>query len=327
MFVMCRRQASSDKFSIRRVKVIKSNTDNPFRHDFTRKVFVYFMKTKDAVLNCFREFKAEVENQQESRIKILRIDNGTEFINKAMQLELKKSGIVHQTTVPLPPEQNGLAERMNRTLIEKARAMFLQKKDVFISRDVVFHEDNFHYKIQNENTNEVPKYTAVVGVHPIEKQENLVIENDYESCSSNPEFEEGDNEEDPSVATSSSETHDPVSTLSVQFDVGSQQIDEDNPDLPEAGESALSLRSERILKLPRVVYNAETVNILEELEDMEDMLSRDDKEKWKEAMQSEMKSFEENDTWKCVDKPAGANIIKTKWVFKKKLDEMDNVRY
>lgn len=94
-----------------------------FIDDYTRKVKVYFIKSKDEVINCFREFKAEVENQKGMSIKILRTDNGKEYLNKQMAAELKKSGIIHQTTVPYTPEQNGLAERMNRNLMEKARAM------------------------------------------------------------------------------------------------------------------------------------------------------------------------------------------------------------
>lgn len=64
-----------------------------------------------------------VETQTNKKIKIIRSDNGREFCNAEFNNYLKKMGIVHQTTCPYTPEQNGLCERMNRTLVVKARCM------------------------------------------------------------------------------------------------------------------------------------------------------------------------------------------------------------
>lgn len=64
-----------------------------------------------------------VETQTNKKIKIIRSDNGREFCNAEFNNYLKKMGIVHQTTCPYTPEQNGLCERINRTLVEKARCM------------------------------------------------------------------------------------------------------------------------------------------------------------------------------------------------------------
>lgn len=94
-----------------------------FIDDHTRKVFVYFLKRKNETFRVFQEFKAMVETQTGRKIKILRSDNGTEYVNGQMDALLKRHGILHQTTMPHTPEQNGLAEKMNRTLIEKAKAM------------------------------------------------------------------------------------------------------------------------------------------------------------------------------------------------------------
>lgn len=91
--------------------------------DFSRKVFVYFLKLKSEVTDVFVDFQRMVENQCGCRIKILRTDNGLEYMNEGLSAVLRKSGIRHQTSIPYTPEQNGLAERMNRTLCEKARCM------------------------------------------------------------------------------------------------------------------------------------------------------------------------------------------------------------
>ncbi|KAL0849649.1 hypothetical protein ABMA28_013903 [Loxostege sticticalis] len=96
-----------------------------FIDDFTRKVFVYLLTNKSDVFNKFKEFKAYAENQLSTTIKILRTDNGREYLSNDFQTFLKKSGIIHQTSVPYTPQQNGLAERMNRTLLERARCMII----------------------------------------------------------------------------------------------------------------------------------------------------------------------------------------------------------
>lgn len=99
-----------------------------FIDDYSRKVVVYGMAKKSMVLEIFKEFKLKAEQQTGKLIKILRSDNGTEYCNGAMSEFLRSSGIIHQTTVPYTPEQNGVAERMNRTLVEKARCMLFDAK-------------------------------------------------------------------------------------------------------------------------------------------------------------------------------------------------------
>jgi transposase InsO family protein len=70
----------------------------------------------------FLKFKALVENRQVSKLR-LRTDNGGEYCNKAFDNFLATNGIIHETTVPYLPHQNGVAERLNHTNIEKARHM------------------------------------------------------------------------------------------------------------------------------------------------------------------------------------------------------------
>jgi transposase InsO family protein len=94
-----------------------------FTDDYTRKTFGYLLKTKSEVFSKFVEFKHLVENQTGLKIKKFRSDNGREFVNHEMTTFMKENGIVHQKTVPYNPQQNGVAERVNRTVIEKARSM------------------------------------------------------------------------------------------------------------------------------------------------------------------------------------------------------------
>jgi len=96
--------------------------------DKTHYIWVYPLKTKDQVFERFKEWQAEVENFTGKRVKTLRSDNGGEFTSKVFQAHLKACGIRHELTIPKTPEQNGKAERLNRTLVETTRAMLLDAK-------------------------------------------------------------------------------------------------------------------------------------------------------------------------------------------------------
>lgn len=66
-------------------------------------------------METFVEFKTLVENQTGKRIKVLRIDNGREYVNKAFENYMKRNGI-NQFTITYTPQQNGIAERANRII-------------------------------------------------------------------------------------------------------------------------------------------------------------------------------------------------------------------
>ncbi|CAB3988910.1 Retrovirus-related Pol poly from transposon TNT 1-94 [Paramuricea clavata] len=94
-----------------------------FIDDKSRFTAVYFMKTKDQLLDKFKEYEAMVTNITGKKIMILRSDNGGEYTSKEFVNYLKEKGIQHQLSVPRTPQQNGVAERMNRTIQETARSM------------------------------------------------------------------------------------------------------------------------------------------------------------------------------------------------------------
>jgi hypothetical protein len=94
-----------------------------FIDDFSRKTWIYFMKTKDEVFSRFQEFKALVENQTGRKIKVLRSDNGGEYTSNDFKSFCTQAGIKRELTVPHNPQQNGVAERKNRAIIGVAKAM------------------------------------------------------------------------------------------------------------------------------------------------------------------------------------------------------------
>lgn len=99
-----------------------------FIDDYSRMTYIYFMKQKSEAFQHFQDYKAKVENQLNRKIKIFRSDNGKEFCNRIYDDYLRKNGILHQKSNPYTPEQNGLAERFNRTIVEKAKCLLFDAK-------------------------------------------------------------------------------------------------------------------------------------------------------------------------------------------------------
>ena len=94
-----------------------------FIDDHSRKTWIYFLKTKIEVFKQFQEFKALVETQIGRKIKVLRSDNGGEYILGEFVDYCAEVGIKREFIVPYNPQQNGVAERKNRSIIGAAKAM------------------------------------------------------------------------------------------------------------------------------------------------------------------------------------------------------------
>ncbi|GJX65184.1 putative ribonuclease H-like domain-containing protein [Tanacetum coccineum] len=88
--------------------------------DYSRFTWVFFLATKDETSGILKSFITEIENLVDKKVKIIRCDNGTEFKNKVMSEFCEQKGIKREFSVARTPQQNGVAERRNRTLIEAA---------------------------------------------------------------------------------------------------------------------------------------------------------------------------------------------------------------
>ncbi len=111
-----------------------------FTDDYSRYATVFFLKSKSEVLSKFVEYLNGVENQTHHKIKklnildnatqvkMIRSDNGGEYTSRDFAKYCADKGILHEFTTPYTPEQNGVAERLNRTIMEAARSMLYQAK-------------------------------------------------------------------------------------------------------------------------------------------------------------------------------------------------------
>lgn len=91
--------------------------------DFTRYNWVYLLKNKSDTFSCFVNWYNLIKN-----IKNIRTDNGKEFISNRFKNFCDEKGIIHQTTVPYNPQQNGRAERLNGVLVTAASTILEDAK-------------------------------------------------------------------------------------------------------------------------------------------------------------------------------------------------------
>ncbi|KAG7536931.1 Reverse transcriptase RNA-dependent DNA polymerase [Arabidopsis suecica] len=98
-----------------------------FIDEKSKYTWITLLPSKDRVYDAFINFQNHVTNQFNAKIKILRTDNGGEYTSNKLKDHLEKCGILHQTSCPYNPQQNGVAERKNRHLMEVSRAMMFQK--------------------------------------------------------------------------------------------------------------------------------------------------------------------------------------------------------
>ena len=101
--------------------------------DYSRFTWVFFLHDKCQVQENVKIFVRRAQKESGVPIKKVRSDNGTEFKNTLVEEFLDEEGIKHEFLTPYTPQQNGIVERKNRTLIDMARTMLDEYKtpDIF----------------------------------------------------------------------------------------------------------------------------------------------------------------------------------------------------
>jgi transposase InsO family protein len=91
--------------------------------DFSRFTWVFFLQDKSETQGTLTRFLRRAQNEFDLKVKKIRSDNGTEFKNLQVEEYLEEEGVKHEFSAPYTPQQNGVVERKNRTLIDMARTM------------------------------------------------------------------------------------------------------------------------------------------------------------------------------------------------------------
>jgi transposase InsO family protein len=126
--------------------------------DYTRMTAVCFLKNKLEDFEKFKIYKEMVENEKDSKIKLLRSDNEGEFTSKEFMDYYSSHGIKRKFFVARTPQQNGVVERKNRTVEEMARTMLMDSKltDIFWTQEVHIEVHIQNKVMLKNNTDKTP---------------------------------------------------------------------------------------------------------------------------------------------------------------------------
>ena len=91
-----------------------------FTDDKTRLTHLYLLRKKDEAFKTYTEYEAWVSTQLSAKIKILHTDRGGEYLGKEFVKHLKSKGTISKLTIHDTPQHNGVAERRNRTIVERS---------------------------------------------------------------------------------------------------------------------------------------------------------------------------------------------------------------
>ena len=360
--------------------VVVSDVCGPFQEDsvggsryfvtfidvFSRYCKVYFIKNKSDVADKVVEYVENVKTRFGKTPKVLRSDRGGEYTCGKVQDYLKKQGIEFQCTVGYAPQQNGIAERKNRSLVEAARTMmddaklpkrwwaeavntanYIQNRVVGqaasgIPYEMMFGEtpkfedlhkfgEDVFMKIPDAKRKKLDdkavkvkflgydqaskgyrladiKNNKVVISREVEFLNGRCVEVDLESCKEvkveNSEAEsDADEEETESIDESDYDTN---GEADAEIPVRRSQRENKGTLPARYGDYMMSMSEDE----PRNFKEAQT---------------SPNRGKWFQAMQEELKSISDNETWELMDLPEGRKAIGSKWVYKVKYNQDGSV--
>ena len=340
------------------------------KDDYSHFRKVFFLKNKSEVKDCFVKFLKFAYCATGNKIKTLRTDNGTEFVNHDMKRLLEKKGIVHQTTIPYSPQQNGKAEREMRTVVEAARTMLkdaglgkslwaeatstavyvlnrsgtssIQNKtpyELYFNKE---HNDLKFKRFGSEVYVHIPKekrrkwdakgkkgifvgydnYSKGYRVY-FEKERNVTIHRDVSFV---PQQHVSGNKETDYMDTSN---ENPGSVKVEVADNVEIELSHDEEEETETQKVPYNLRKRSQLVMPERMKDFEVYLTSSHLQDepssYKQAMKSSDAENWKMAMNTEMNTLLENNTWTEVKKPENVKIINSRWVYKVKRNETGEI--
>lgn len=327
-----------------------------FIDDFSRMTWVYFIKEKSEVFGVFKRFKALVEKQSGKHIKALRSDRGKEYNSHEFDKFCEDEGIERQLTVAYTPQQNGVSERKNRTVMEMARSMLKEKglPNTFWAEAVytaVYIMNRCPTKAVQDKTpieawsgkKPSAKHLRVFGsicyIHvPKEKRHKLEDKTErgiflgYSTQSKGYRIYNlpakkliisRDVEIDESASWNWDEEKVERSNLSIPMQKPQviEEVEEEateDPGTPYSPPQQQTSPESTPRRVRSLVDIYQTCNLAILEPESFEQASR--QEVWVKAMEEEIKMIEKNNTWELVDCPRDKDIIGVKWVYKTKLN-------
>eukprot|EP00877_Chromochloris_zofingiensis_P014640 jgi/Chrzof1/942/Cz01g34180.t1 len=328
-----------------------------FLDDYTGLSVVALLKQKSDISKVVPDVFNMLEKQSNNQVKGVRTDNGGEYVNNVLNSYYSSKGIIAQHTVPYSPQQNGKAERLNRTLLDKARSMladarlpsqlwgeavvtanYLRNRSpaagktatpwelFFGSRPSVSHLRVFGAKafaqIPKEKRGKLDPRSQrgiMVGYEPNVKGYRLLLPNNTITVSRDVVFDEGD--QPGAIDTNFYPDLEDELDVTAAINIGSNAA-------PSANTSGTAEPPPSVAAPVNPPISAQTMENTSEIVEpatYEEALQSDCAEQWQQAMDSEYASLIANGTWTLEKPPTDIRPIPVKWVYKVKRDTSGNI--
>nr|GEV13901.1 ribonuclease H-like domain, reverse transcriptase, RNA-dependent DNA polymerase [Tanacetum cinerariifolium] len=252
--------------------------------DCTRFMWAYFLTSKDQAFSTFKEFRQHIEMEMRMKLRMLRINKGGEFTSNEFTKYCKENGKARKLTMPYSPQQNGVLERRNRTVLSTTSSiMKAMKLPLTFWAEAVKHS----IYILNKETSTQDTFLASFVVEGVDNKNPTPVN-----------MENNDNtyqEQEPITDPDS-----PITPQAYTY----------NPNLEEEEEVTISSLGSSDHKFDDTPKREEPRNYKEASKD----------EKWIEAMEIELDSINKNNIWTLTTLPMNQKAIGLKWVFKTKRD-------
>lgn len=316
-----------------------------FIDDYTRMCWVYFLSSKASVFSIFKRFKKLVEVQSGSTLRILRTDNGGEYTSNEFEEFLQQHGVIHQVTVPYSPQQNGVSERKNRTVMEMARSIIFEKKlpKTFWAEAVatsVYLLNRLATKAVSDKTpieawsgnkpsvQHLKIFGCICYYHVPEVKRSKLDEKARKGVFVGYATESKGYRifdlHDSKIAISRDVTFDEEAywdwnekEVKRHVDENSGTQDDTHYDVTNEPEFNVQDTTDTdVLRTRPLADLYESCNFV--IVEPESYMDASKHDVWIDAMKSELEMIKKNNTWKLVDLPEGKNAIGVKWVYRTK---------
>nr|GFB42685.1 retrovirus-related Pol polyprotein from transposon TNT 1-94 [Tanacetum cinerariifolium] len=303
-----------------------------FTDDFSRYGYVYLLKHKHEVFENFKVFKSEVELQLRKKIKALCFDRGGEYLSQEFKDYLSKNGIVQNLTSPYTPQQNGVSERRNRTLLDMARSMFnlttlplsfwdyaLESAVHILNMVPTKKVDKTPYEIWHGKAPNL-SYLKIWGCEAYVKRDSA--NKLYQRSVKYGNFLERDLVSQKFSGRDNDLEDDHMDTLPYE---NTSEIPVESKSLSSSPELIPVRRSKRTTRAPNhlclnIEVEDDEVGDLGEPANYKAAMLDPDKVIWQGAMDEEMNSMKVMKVWIVVDLHPNDKLVRSKWLYKKKTD-------
>ncbi|GJX26623.1 integrase, catalytic region, zinc finger, CCHC-type containing protein [Tanacetum coccineum] len=309
--------------------------------DYSRYTWVYFLHSKDETLEIIKKFIAQAQLNYKAKVCKIRTDNGTKFKNATLKAHYEKLGIMQQFSTARTPQQNGVVERRNRTLVEAARTMLIfSRLPEFLwakANPVLQQFNNNTSSADTMNTPSKEDLDNLFGPMFEEYLEKRSFDTPINSAAQSTQFHKDspstssiivDAHEAPPIETTSDKQTSPISlTDTDEFNQEDSADFNGNLDFVPYNTPIIGDPSKPVMTCQKLQTDSEvcmyalTISTIEPKNIKEAMADHS----WIESMQDELNQFERLQVWELVPRPEGKNIIALKWLWKNKRDDANIV--